>query len=166
MRGAEVLRKEEEGEEDPPPYPAPHLMDHALVAIHSELERTPALPPPLSQQSSGSRGLPSTPPLPAGRAEWSKLTPPLCRTALLSKLKVLARENCRREVQAYVDCTNTAGLAVVWSCREALGEMNACLGQWTSPEALAETRRQWVEGGRRQDVGWRPDLSRVVGGQP
>lgn len=86
--------------------------------------------------------------------------------ALLSKLKVLARENCRREVQAYVDCTNAAGLAVVWSCRESLGEMNKCLGQWTSDEALAETRRQWVEAGRRQDLAWRPDLSKVVGGQP
>ena len=84
--------------------------------------------------------------------------------ALLSKLKVLARRNCQKEVRAYVDCTNAAGLAVVWSCRGALGKMNACLGQWTSPEALAETKRQWVAAGRPQDVTWQPVLGE--GGVP
>ena len=184
MREALVLRKEEEGEGAPPPYrpppAAPRPKSYLPTAritpwwplIRSRARSCAALLPRGGPRARGGSQGPW--PAAAGGAEWRELTPPPPRhptpapqwTALLSKLKVLARENCRREVQAYVDCTNAAGLAVVWSCRESLGEMNKCLGQWTSDEALAETRRQWVEAGRRQDLAWRPDLSKVVGGQP
>lgn len=56
------------------------------------------------------------------------------------------------QVKAYAKCTNEQGLAVVWACRPALRQMNECLKQFTTEEALAEEKAAYkASAGARQE---------------
>ncbi|QDZ26031.1 putative cytochrome c oxidase biogenesis protein [Chloropicon primus] len=87
--------------------------------------------------------------------------PAKAEEALRSKMKEIARQNCDGVIRDFVECSKETGIAVMWSCREHLKLMNACVSKYTTDEVLEGIKKQWIDAGRPSRIDWRPNVPKI-----
>ncbi|KDO24029.1 hypothetical protein SPRG_10817 [Saprolegnia parasitica CBS 223.65] len=75
------------------------------------------------------------------RLQWSKQA----EHKLHQELNSIALEKCYAKTKAFVDCSHEHGLLVVWKCRQHNADLNACLHEYTNPEAFAAFKASRTE---------------------
>ena len=78
---------------------------------------------------------------PPRKGRWSHFSDEQLRKVFLKN----CRENCRPEMEAYVECSKKEGLLVWLNCREQNRKQNECAAKYSTNEAWNKFRRETIE---------------------
>ncbi|PWN30657.1 hypothetical protein BDZ90DRAFT_277107 [Jaminaea rosea] len=67
---------------------------------------------------------------------------------LMKQVKADGLKKCDDYVKAFAACAEGRTVSTAWACRGQLKEMQSCLAQYTSPDAVDAARRQWLKENR------------------
>jgi TPP-dependent 2-oxoacid decarboxylase len=59
---------------------------------------------------------------------------------VLQRLKAIARDNCRKEMDELVKCTKTKTFSMFWKCNVLNEEAQSCLSKFTGHDTLLKMR--------------------------
>ncbi|OQR93864.1 hypothetical protein THRCLA_08325 [Thraustotheca clavata] len=75
------------------------------------------------------------------RLQWSNQA----EHKLHQELNTIALKKCYDKTKAFVDCSHEHGLLVVFKCRQQNADLNACLHEYTNPEAYEKFKASKTE---------------------
>lgn len=64
---------------------------------------------------------------------------------VLQRLKAIARDKCRKEMDELVKCTKTKTFSMFWKCNVLNEEAQTCLSKFTGHDTLLKMRLEEIE---------------------
>ncbi|EIM20252.1 hypothetical protein E3Q22_02259 [Wallemia mellicola] len=64
---------------------------------------------------------------------------------IVKQHKQLGLQHCHHLVQQFAECTTNRTISVLWACRKPHKELNSCLAQFNSEEALDAAKEEYLK---------------------
>ncbi|SJX65102.1 related to CMC1-mitochondrial intermembrane space copper-binding protein [Sporisorium reilianum f. sp. reilianum] len=70
---------------------------------------------------------------------------------LMKQQKAKALQECKAQMEAFVECSKTRTISMLWSCREQKQALSECLRVYTSEEAMEREKQLFLQQARSGD---------------
>ncbi|CDU25038.1 related to CMC1-mitochondrial intermembrane space copper-binding protein [Sporisorium scitamineum] len=70
---------------------------------------------------------------------------------LMKQQKAKALKECKAQMEAFVECSKTRTISMLWSCRDQKQALGDCLRVYTSEEAMEREKQIYLQQARSTD---------------